>query len=298
MKHLKIARRFVFFGLSVVVFLLTFVFYHNFPNYVAKTADATETGFVATSAPESMARVAFPIITAQGVYAYDLDSREVLYEKDADRLLLPASTTKIVTALVALDNYDLGEVINTGQFGASGSSMGLTWNEQIVVRELMYGLLIHSGNDAAEVLAASHSGGREAFIDEMNEKAKALGAYNTHFVNPSGLDEAGQITTARDLAKIAEAAMGVFEFAKIVGTEKYTARDVTGATLHYLTNRNELLGEVPGVMGVKTGWTEGARENLVTLVERDGKRVMIVLLGSQDRFGETKELIEWIYSEP
>lgn len=236
-----------------------------------------------------------PVLSAQGVYAYDIDSGVVLYEKNPDMPLFPASTTKIVTALVALDHYNLEDVINTGVFKSTGSTMGLTWHEEIKVKDLLYGLLVYSGNDAAEVLANNYPGGRDEFIKAMNQKAIDLHAKNTYFENPSGLDQTGQMTTAKDLTRIASQAMLVPDFAQIVGTKEYIAQDTTGKLIHRLENRNELLGEVPGVLGVKTGWTEGARENLVTYVERDGKRVVVAILGSQDRFGETKELVEWIF---
>lgn len=282
-------------GLSAPVIASTFLLSQKSPSlYVAKTADANNVEVVSkTPTPQDVGD--FPVITAQGVYAYELGEGIVLYEKDADGLLLPASTTKIVTALVALDNYNLDKVINTGELYVGGSRMGLSWHESISVRDLLYGLLIHSGNDAAEVLARSFSGGREEFINAMNKKARELGSTSTNFVNPSGLDGEGQKTTARDLALIAVYAMQNPEFAKIVATESYVARDVSGTTVHYLKNKNELLGKTPGVLGVKTGWTESARENLVTYVERNGRRVIIAVLGSQDRFGETEELIEWIF---
>lgn len=238
----------------------------------------------------------FPVLTAQGVYAFDLDSGVVLYEKNSSENLYPASTTKMVTALVALDDYGLNKVLTVGPINVEGSKMGLLWGEKMTVENLLYGLLVHSANDAAEVLASDYPGGRAAFVEKMNEKAQELHAQNTHFVNPSGLDQDGQTTTAKDLARIANYAMGVKEFAKIVGTESYVSTDVTGKFKHSFTNRNELLGNVDGVLGVKTGWTDEARENLVTYVNREGKRVVIVTLGSQDRFGETKELIDWIYS--
>ncbi len=296
MKPLKLARQFVLLGISSVVFLLTLALYQRPSVYVAKTAGANDTQLPPTNSPEVQGIATFPIITAQGVYAYDIDSGVILYEKDADSFFLPASTTKIVTALVAMDTFEPGTAINTGEFYVGGSQMGLSWHERITARDLFYGLLIHSGNDAAEVLARAFPQGRAAFINAMNDKVREINAFNTHFVNPSGLDQEGQITTAEDLARIATYAMGKAEFAKIVATERYTAHDVGGTMAHNLVNRNELLGKVPGVLGVKTGWTENARENLVTYIERDGKKVIIALLGSQDRFGETGELIEWIYN--
>jgi D-alanyl-D-alanine carboxypeptidase len=238
----------------------------------------------------------FPIISAQGALAVDLDSGINLYEKNPDVKLLPASTTKIVTALIALDSYPLDQIITVGKIKVDGQKMGLFQGERITVENLLYGLLVFSANDAAEALANSYPGGYEEFVAAMNIKAKDLSMINSNFQNPVGLDGASQITTAKDLIRVSEVAMRNPIFAKIVGTKTVSFSDVTGKIAYKLKNINELLGDVPGVMGVKTGWTENARENLVTYIERDGHKIMIAVLGSQDRFGETKELINWIYA--
>lgn len=240
--------------------------------------------------------ISFPILSAQAALVVDVSSGVSLYEKDTDKRLLPASTTKIVTALVALDSYSLGDILKVGQIKVDGQKMGLRYSEEISVEDLLYGLLIYSANDAAEVLAQGYKGGRETFIDAMNQKVKDLHLENSLFSNPSGLDGNGHFTTARDLLTVSEYAMKNPEFAKIVSTKEKTIKSVDGKISHKLVNINELLGKVEGVLGVKTGWTENARENLVTYIERDNHKVMLVLLGSQDRFGETKELIDWIFN--
>lgn len=237
----------------------------------------------------------YPILSAQAALAIDLDSGIALYEKDPDKLLLPASTTKIVTALVAMDYYSPDEILSVPNIKSEGQRMRLVFGEKLSVDALLKGLLISSANDAAEVLASEYPGGREAFISAMNVKAKQLNLDNTEFKNPSGLEAVGHVSTARDLIRVSEIAMENPYFAEIVGIKETRVVSVDGKFEHKLTNINELLGSVDGVLGVKTGWTENARENLVTYVERDGRRIMIALLGSQDRFGETKELIEWIF---
>lgn len=237
----------------------------------------------------------FPILSSQSVMAVDLDSGVTLYEKDPLRPLFPASTTKIVTALVVLDNYNLDDIITVGNVNVVGQKMGLVAGEQITTRSLLEGLLIYSANDAAEVLAQSYPGGRDEFVNLMNEKVKSLGLVNTHFSNPSGLDDAAQYSNVRDLVTVSRVAMQNPTFAEIVGTKQKTVSSTDGKIIHRLININELLGVVDGVKGVKTGWTEVARENLVTYVERDNKKIMLAVLGSQDRFGETKELIDWIF---
>lgn len=239
----------------------------------------------------------YPVLSAQGVMAVDLDSGVNLYEKNADSQLFPASTTKIVTALVSLDAYSLDQVLSVGR-GVSviGQKMGLYAGEKMRVEDILYGLLVYSANDAAETLAQNFEGGRDAFIAAMNVKARELSMTNSSFDNPAGLDAVGQRSTAKDLVRASEVAMRSPEFAKIVGTKQITLSDVSGKSRYNIRNVNELLGTVPGVLGVKTGWTENARENLVTYVERDGHKVIIAVLGSQDRFGETKELIDWIFA--
>ena len=239
--------------------------------------------------------VNIPILSAQSALAIDLDSGAVLYEKNPDTPYLPASTTKIITALVAMDYYPLDAVVTVGNIGVTGQKMGLLPGEQISVESLLDGLLIFSANDAAEVLADNFPGGREEFIEAMNIKARRFNLENSFFTNPTGLDGDGQVATARDLIRIAEIAMQNVKFADIVGTKTKVVTNTSGSIPHRLTNINELIGEVPGVFGVKTGWTENARENLVTYIERDERRVMIAIMGSQDRFGETKELINWVF---
>jgi len=233
---------------------------------------------------------------ARAALAVDLNSGINLYEKDPVRPLLPASTTKIVTALVAMDFYEPQTPLIVGKVNVEGQKMGLMAGEVITVEDLLYGLLVYSANDAAEVLAANFPGGRDTFIAAMNLKAKQLHLDDTYFSNPSGLDGNGHVSTARDLIRVAEVAMRNENFKKIVGTKEKEVSSLDGKIKHRLVNINELLGKVDGVLGVKTGWTENARENLVTYLERDGKRIMIALLASQDRFGETEELINWIFN--
>lgn len=236
-----------------------------------------------------------PVVSAQGVIAVDLNSAVVMYEKNADLPLLPASTTKIMTALVSMDYFDPAQVIKVGNIKVIGQKMKLVPGERITIDNLLYGLLVYSANDAAEVLADSYPGGRSAFVEAMNTKAKELYLNNTMFSNPTGLDEPDHVSTARDMVRLSEVAMRNPQFANYVATKEITVKSVEGNFVHILKNINQLLGQVEGVVGVKTGWTEEARENLVTYVVRDNKKILIAALGSQDRFGETKELIEWLF---
>ena len=194
----------------------------------------------------------FPVLSAQGALAVDLDSGISLYEKNPDIKLLPASTTKIVTALVVLDSYPLDQIITVGKINVVGQKMGLFQGEQMSVENLLYGLLVYSANDAAETLAQKFPGGYDAFITAMNTKAKDLSMTNSHFDNTVGLDTDDQHSTAKDLVRVSEVAMRIPEFAKIVGTKSIVVKDALGKTAYNLTNINVLLGSVPGVLGVKT----------------------------------------------
>lgn len=237
-----------------------------------------------------------PWVSARSVLVVDVASKAVLFAKNPDWQLYPASTTKMMTALVALDAYGLDQVFTIEQNGAIGQTMQLKVGEQITVRNLLYGLLVGSGNDAAEVLARHYPGGEAAFVERMNQKAGELYLTDTHFRNPSGVEAYGHVSTVHDLALLGAELMRHPLLAQMVGTRSVVVTDVSGQIDHELTNINQLVvDQVPGVKGIKTGWTEYAGECLVTLVERDGKQVMIVLLGSNDRFGETRTIIDWVF---
>ncbi|MEK7526124.1 MAG: D-alanyl-D-alanine carboxypeptidase family protein [Patescibacteria group bacterium] len=238
----------------------------------------------------------FPVVSSQGVIAVDIDSGTTLYEKNADQALLPASTTKILTALTALDYFPLEAKLTVERIVVDGQKMGLVKGEEITFENLLYGLLVYSGNDAAEVVAQNYPGGRELFVNAMNMKAKQLHMDNSRFENPVGFDNYNHTSTAKDMVRLARVAIQDPVISKIVATKHITVTDTTGKIAHNLQSTNELLEVIEGVKGVKTGWTQGARENLITLVERNNHKVMIAVLGSQDRFGETKELINWIFA--
>jgi len=237
-----------------------------------------------------------PEITAMGVVILDADSGVYLFKRNEDMLLSPASTTKILTALVALDQYGVDDVVTVKSSINEGQVMGLLQGERITVENLLYGSLIHSGNDAAYALAEHHKDGVSGFIEAMNRKAKEIHLDNSTFTNPVGYDDPAHRMTAIDLARLASVALSNKTIVKMVGIPAITISDVTHTYFHSLKNVNQLLGKIPGVSGIKTGWTENAGENLVTLVERDGRRIILVVLKSSDRFGETVKLIDWVYA--
>ncbi|MBI4028772.1 MAG: D-alanyl-D-alanine carboxypeptidase [Candidatus Blackburnbacteria bacterium] len=234
-------------------------------------------------------------ITAQSYYAIDVKTGTQLLAKREEDPRLPASTTKMATALVAMSYYKPDEVLTVGPINAGGHKMGLVYGEQISARDLLYGLLVFSGNDAAEVLAQNYPGGRGEFVAAMNNLAKKLGLTSTHFTNPAGFDEYLHFSSARDLVKIAMYGMKNPLFAQIVGTKNYQITSADGKIVHRVENTNQLIEKMPGILGVKTGWTENSGQDLVTLYERDGHRIMLAVLGSTDRFGETQTLLNWIF---
>ncbi len=249
-----------------------------------------------TDSPVNVTGVKAPWVTARAAVVIDAKDKTILYAKNPDLELLPASTTKIMTALVALDAYALDQIITIDSVHQTGQVMKLKAGERIRVENLLYGLLVQSANDAATILAQNFPGGEDAFIEAMNQKVSDLGLTGTHFTNASGLDAYGQYTTAHDLVLIAAAAMGNPAFKTIVGTLGITVSDADNTTAHDLTTINELLGVVPGLVGVKTGWTQLAGECFVAYVSRNGRDLITVVLGSSDRFGETTALINWAYS--
>ena len=219
-----------------------------------------------------------PELSAQAGILVDADSGAVLWERNADERRLIASTTKIMTALIALERCDpdMTVVIDPAWTGIEGSSMYLAPGQELTVRELLYGLMLASGNDAAVALACVSAGSVEAFADLMNERAAALGCENTHFTNPNGLDDDDHYSCARDLAAIAAAAIQNDALCEIASCETIT---IGGRTF---TNHNRLLRECEGVFGVKTGYTEAAGRTLVTCCERGGVTLICVTLSDPD----------------
>lgn len=230
-----------------------------------------------------------PQITAKNIFVMDRDTGVVLYHQQADDQVAPASTTKIATALVVLEHFPLTQEITVTRSYPNGQTLQFQPGEKLTVEQLLYALLVYSANDAAEIFAENFTGGRDAFISTLNSQAAVLGLYHTHFANPTGLDEAGHYSSASDLARLADAAMDNAEFARVVATENAVIAS------RVVTNVNELLVKVPGVLGIKTGYTDAAGQSLVTLVNQ-GHPVIVVILGSTDRFTDTEKLITWVYS--
>lgn len=235
-------------------------------------------------------------VSAKSVVVQDVISGVYVYKRNSVERLAPASTTKVLSALVVLDTMDLDDIVTVGPITHNGQMMNLVEGERITVENLLYGMLIQSGNDAGYALAEHYPGGLDAFVSAMNKKAEELHLSNSHFANPVGYDDPNHYMTAEDLSRLASVALSNKTIAKMVGIPQITVSDVTHSYFHKLSNVNQLLGKIPGVAGIKTGWTEEAGENLVTLIERNGRRVIIVVLKSADRFNDTIQLINWTFN--
>lgn len=237
-----------------------------------------------------------PDVSAEGIYILDIVSFTPILEKNAFAKFLPASTIKIITALTAYDIYSLDQILTVRRVIAEGQKMDLAINEKMTFENLLYGILVHSANDAAYVLADNYQEGFDKFITAMNVKAEEIGMKNSSFKNPAGLDEISQYTTPYDLALASRQLLANKELAKIVSTKNITISDSDFTRFHTLKNVNKLLGEIPGIGGLKTGFTAEAGEHLISLYKKNGHEFLLVILKSQDRFEDTKAIVEWIDS--
>lgn len=238
-----------------------------------------------------------PQFSARAVFIKDLGTDTILYQEDASIPLPIASTTKIATALVASEYFKPNSVLTVKDSAKiEGAKVGLISGESLSFRSVLYGMLLNSGNDAAFTIAENYPGGVLGFVSSMNKKALDLGLSNTHFQNPAGFDDKNHFSSAGDLARISEEALKNYQLARIFATKETDVFSLDKKYSHHLNNLNKLLSQVTGVLGIKTGYTSLAKENLVTLVERDGHRILLVVLGSDDRFGETTSLIDWVYA--
>ena len=227
-------------------------------------------------------------VSAQSAIVLDASTGRVLYEKNADKQSLIASTTKIMTALVVCQRCNVLDRMRIPKeaVGIEGSSMYLQAGEILTVQELLYGLMLQSGNDAAMALAIYCGGTVEGFAQLMNDKAHALGMTDSHFMNPHGLDSPGHYSTARDMAKLTAYAMSDPVFAQTVSTKTVTVGN------RCLRNHNKLLWQVEGADGVKTGYTKAAGRILVSSTTRNGRRLVVVTINDPNDWADHAALIE------
>ncbi|MBE6537348.1 MAG: D-alanyl-D-alanine carboxypeptidase [Ruminococcaceae bacterium] len=233
-------------------------------------------------------------VSAKSAALYDSSAKSFLYIKNADQRLPMASTTKIMTALVAIESCPLEKeiLVSDKAIGIEGSSLYLKNGEILSMCDLLLGVMLRSANDAAAAIAYEISGSIEAFADKMNEKASELGLKDTHFTNPHGLDDKEHYTTARELALIAAAALENPIFREIVSSKKCTVKNSDGET-RLLINHNKLLNMYEGAIGVKTGFTKKSGRCLVGAAERDGQRFISVTINAPDDWNDHISLFNY-----
>lgn len=260
--------------------------------------NSTVLGIKKVNLPPVSKNLSAPELSARAVLVEDLDSGQILYQKNASVRVPIASTTKIMTSIIASSFYKQNSPLIVG-IGADvpGSRVGLVKGETLSFRSLLYGMLLNSGNDAAYTIAENYPGGVLSFVSAMNQEAAKLNLNNTHFDNPVGFDSPNHYSSASDLSKITKEALKNNELSKIFATKETQVSSLDKHHTYKLHNLNILLSKINGMVGVKTGYTEEAKENLVGLVNRSGHPVLTVVLGSNDRFGETTKLIDWVYND-
>ena len=241
-----------------------------------------------------------PKINSRSAVVIDRKSKNIIYGKNENVKKAMASTTKIMTAMVVIQNTNLNNTVEISKkaAGTGGSRLGLKVGDKITVKDLLYGLLLRSGNDCAVALAEYVAGSVPEFSNLMNQNAQMVGLNNTHFVTPHGLDEEEHYTTAYELAILADYALNNEVFAQIVNTKSYTIN--INKSSKALNNTNELLGNLNGVYGVKTGFTNGAGRCLVTSIKRGNLDVICVVLGAdtkKDRTRDSAKLIEYTFNK-
>ncbi len=244
---------------------------------------------------KARAQKAAPSVSAQSAVLIDLDSMAVLFEKNKDARLGMASTTKIMTALVAAERADLDMLIKIPNeaIGIEGSSIYLQSGEVLSLRELVYSLLLQSANDAATAIAIALAGDIESFADMMNQRAAEMGLSNTHFTNPHGLYDEGHYTTAYDLAIISAHALKNEKIASIFSTYKQTLPIDSECQKRFLVNHNKLLRLYRGAIGVKTGFTKKTGRCLVSAATRDSLTLVAVTLNAPDDWNDHMAMLDF-----
>ncbi|MHB8782741.1 MAG: D-alanyl-D-alanine carboxypeptidase family protein [Desulfobacteria bacterium] len=250
-------------------------------------------GLVASAAWAGASGAGDPFGNVAAAYLVKVDGREV-WARNADAPLPPASLTKMMTALLVLERADLRSVATVSRKASreTGTRLGLAPGDRMPVIDLLAATLLGSANDACHVLADHVAGSEKKFVDIMNARARELGLSGTRFANACGHDAPGMRSTARDLARLAETAMGNPVFAKMTGLEDGWISTADGGEKFSLKNKNLLIGRYRGAIGVKTGFTGSAGKCLVALAERGGKRVLLVLLNAPDRWWKAEEILD------
>ncbi len=254
---------------------------------------------IAPAPAKQIAKVKDPVIGARSAIIFDRYTSEVVWAKDADKKRSVASLTKLMTALVVLDNKSLNDkvIVSKSDTRTSGTKMWLYQGEEITVANLLKGLLINSAADAAQTLARTTSGSHKLFVEAMNAKALDLGLENTHFGDPVGLNDGENYSTARELGELAKVVLQNSFLQEVVKTESATVKSTNGNLSHSLENTNELLNSNLNVLGIKTGYTKKAGGCLIALASgnKSSDQIITIVLNSQERFTDAAKLIQWTF---
>ena len=279
----------------IIIFLIISTFNFSFADdYTEDNISIDVNAEITETATQTSDTLDASSINSRSCIIYDRNSHMVLYGKNETKQVKMASTTKIMTSLIIIENCSLSETIEISQkaAGTGGSRLGLKTGDKITIKDLLYGLMLCSGNDAAVALAEYAGGDIQGFAELMNQKANELCLTSTHYESPHGLDSDGHYTTAYELAILTDYALKNETFAKIVGTKNYTVT-INGYPRN-LSNTNELLGYLNGVYGVKTGFTNGANRCLVTACKRNDMDIICVVLGADTKKFRTQDSIKLI----
>ncbi len=270
--------------------------------------DTGASGQQGMSGASQTAETALPSVSAEAAILFDATHDTVLFEKNADEKLYPASITKLMTALLVLEKADLNDTVVFSKTAVTGLesgavTLGLQEGDRVSVRDCLYGLLLKSANEVANGLAEHVGGSIQGFADMMNQKAAELGCTGTHFTNPSGLNDPDHYTTARDMAKIAGAAFGNETLRKISSSLSYEFPATKAAAARTITPGHKMLYPsdsryYEGIVGGKTGYTSLAGNTLVTCTEKDGVRMIAVVLKARStHYGDTKAMLDYGYEK-
>lgn len=283
------------FKISIIFLIVVFGFssFSICDDYIEDDNPNTEKEII-ESATTPTEEIKIPNTNSRACVIIDRNTNAVLYGKNENQKRKMASTTKIMTATIIIENCNLNETVEISKkaAGTGGSRLGLKAGDKITIRDLLYGLMMRSGNDSAVALAEYAGGSIEGFAEKMNQKASDLGLNNTHFETPHGLDSDEHYTTAYELALLSNYALNNKIFAQIVGTKEYTIT-INGYPKQ-LSNTNELLGNLDGVYGIKTGFTNGANRCLVTACKRNNMDIICVVLGADTKNFRTQDSVKLI----
>jgi len=242
--------------------------------------------------PIVLAQTGLPV-SASSYILVDSNTNTILISKNPDQKIYPASTTKLATALTALNIYPLDELITIEERYNVGKTINLGLGEKITVKSLVTALLVYSANDAAFNLASHHQQGISGFIDQMNLIVNKFNLKNTHFATFDGTDNPDNYSSVYDLAQIARMSIKNPFIREVVKNKAITVTDISGNIKHQLTSTNELLGVLPEIEGLKTGWTPEAGGSFVGLINQNGHYLISVVADSNNRFSDTRQIVDW-----